>query len=121
MKALKDCEYKENALKIAIDPDALERRNVEEQILLMKATNDCEKEYVLKMSTDENVLTTKTVEEQELLIKVQNDEITQFETHSKKLSKINTLEELKEYVNSLQKEYGSEKDIKLNDKVKTYK
>ena len=28
---------------------------------------------------------------------------------------------VKEYINSLQKEYGSEKDIKLNDKVKTYK
>ena len=123
--ACKDCEYNYNALMIATNKAVLERRTIEEQIRLMKELKDCEYDYkALEIATNRNILETKSVEEQIQLMRiqrVQNDEVEQSKTHSKKLDEINNLEKLKEYINSLQREYGIETDIKLNDNVKTYK
>ncbi len=125
MKELKECEYEDNALEIATNKAVLERRTIEEQIRLMKELKDCEYDYkALEIATNRNILETKSVEEQIQLMRiqrVQNDEVEQSKTHSKKLDEINNLEKLKEYINSLQREYGIETDIKLNDNVKTYK
>ena len=125
MKELKDCEYDYKALEIATNRNILETKSVEEQIQLIKALKDCEYDYkALEIATNRNILETKSVEEQIQLMRiqrVQNDEVEQSKTHSKKLDEINNLEKLKEYINSLQREYGIETDIKLNDNVKTYK
>ena len=125
MKELKECEYEDNALEIATNRNILETKSVEEQIQLIKALKDCEYDYkALEIATNRNILETKSVEEQIQLMRiqrVQNDEVEQSKTHSKKLDEINNLEKLKEYINSLQREYGIETDIKLNDNVKTYK
>lgn len=122
MNALKEHKYNENALEIAINLDVLSKRTTEEQIKLMNVLKACKyDEDVLAIAIDKNVLRKRTVEEQIQLMKPSNIELEQYETLSKTLDKIKTVEELSEYVNRLQKEYGSEADIKAKDKVKTYK
>ena len=65
MEALKECKYNDNALKLAIDKDVLEKRTLEEQIKLMEALKECEYNgNALKVAAFENVLEKRTAEEQ---------------------------------------------------------
>ena len=65
LTALKECEYNDNALIIAIDLDVIENRSLEEQIQLMEELKEYGYKYdVLEIATDKDVLEQRTPEEQ---------------------------------------------------------
>ena len=120
--ALENCEYNYYALLIATNSDIAEKRTVEEQIKLMNTLKECEyDENALWIAINPDILEKRTIEEQIRLMKTTKTELKQDGTHSDNLDKIKTYEELSEYINNLQKKYGNETDIKLDDIVKVYK
>ena len=123
LTALKECECNDKVLLIAANSKVLEKRTIEKQIKLMGALKECGYEdNALKLAINPNILEKITVEEQIELMKPSNNiESKKYETHSQNLDKIKTLEVLRKYINDLQKEYGSETDIKTSDNVKKYK
>ena len=70
MKALKECDYAEDAYIIAIDSDVLDKRTIEEQIQLMRALKECDyNEYAYKIAIKPDILDKRTIEEQIQLMK----------------------------------------------------
>ena len=61
MKALKECDYNKYAYKIAIKPDVLDKRTIEEQIQLMKKESLSKK--VCHFDNIENILTISEIKE----------------------------------------------------------
>lgn len=117
LKLLKECQYNNDILKIAIYPCLLEKRTTEDQIKLMKELrrNNYNAE-ILNIAIDPTVLEEKTTEEQiELMEKLMKQ--INVKTHSKYLNNINNMKELKKYVVSLKNEYGEKNNIELSDKV----
>ena len=119
MKALKECDYNKYAYKIAIKPDVLDKRTIEEQIQLMKALKECDyNKYAYKIAIKPDVLDKRTIEEQIQLMK--KESLSKKVCHFDNIENILTISEIKEYIEKLEKELGKDEDIKLYTKVSKY-
>ena len=116
MRALKECDYNENAYLVAVNLNVLKYRIIEDQIKLIKALKEYdynENAYLVAVNFD--VLKNITIEEQIKLMK----EIKI--CHGENIEKIANLAEFKIHLEKLKKELGRDADVNNYTKVLRFK
>ena len=127
METFKSCDYNEYAYGIVVDPNVLEKRTTEDQIRLIETLKNCDYiENACHIAVDSTALITKTITEQIECMqhayeqsKMQQEE-QQKVYLSENIKNIETLEEMKNYIDYLIEQNGKDADIEGNTLVYKY-